>query len=1108
MYRKKSLSPNRGKALGLMFLCFAIIASAIGISAGAPRSAAAATANLLQNPGFETGDLSSWSSWKPDTQAAVAHKVDADQPRSGANKLVHWSGSAYKQTTYQAVNVPNGTYKASVWVRSGGGQNYLRLEASNWGGSPLYSEAGSQPVTDWKQLTIDNIQVSTGTVTIGVFSDANAQNWAVFDDFELVSVNGQPTPTPTPTPTTSPGGSPKVIAYMASWISWNASNVQPEKLTHINYAFALINNGKVTVTGDDDRNLKTLVGLKSKNPNLKVLLSIGGGGAGGFSDAALSDASRTTFADSALQIVRTYKLDGLDVDWEYPGERSVDKQNFTLLLSKVREKLNAQSQSDGKPYLLTIAAGSDQWNIDGIELSKITPLLDWINLMTYDYAGDWNSETGHLTNLYGGYYNADGSVKLYNRNGVPMDKIVMGGTFYGRGWYGVRNTNHGLNQPATGGGFELDYKDIVSQYLNKNGFVHYWDDSAKASYLFNGNTFITYDDADSLKLKVQYVKNNKLGGIMFWEYSGDNNGELLNAAYGEMKAGASAAPSATPSVTPTPTATPTPTPTATPTPTPTASPTPTPTPTASPSAAPTAGTGISADGFLKTSGTLIKDHSGTGSTVNLRGTNLGGWLLQEGWMSPIGVKDEWTLRETLTNRFGEATKESLIKSYQDAWLTTKDLDRIQGMGMNFVRVPILYLQLMDKQGNWKSDPWSKLDWLVKECSNRGIYVLLDLHGTFGAQNTFDNSGEVNSDPQLWKNQTYQDRTVKLWEGMAAHFKGNPAVAGYDLLNEPDKVGADQLNAYYDRLYKAIRAVDPDHMIYMEAAWDWNQLYAPSRYGWKNVVYQMHYYAMGPGESSSWDVQNNLVNNATNGIRDHQNQWNVPVYVGEFCLFSFNDLWEKFLGNLNGLNVSWTNWTYKVTSDYGNWGYFTNNPSAVPDIGSEDAASIASKWSRFNTENFQPNTTFQNLVKKYTSGSTTPPIPSGYVYLTTMAKTTENIVSADNAGNDPLVANRPSVQDWELFQLIDNGDQTVSFRSKINNKYVTADVDQGGKLIARGDTVQLWEKFKIVPQTDGSVGLLALANNKYVCTHIDQGGVLIADKDAVAGAWEAFTIKTQ
>lgn len=515
---------------------------------------------------------------------------------------------------------------------------------------------------------------------------------------------------------------------------------------------------------------------------------------------------------------------------------------------------------------------------------------------------------------------------------------------------------------------------------------------------------------------------------------------------------------------------------------------------------------IEPSGFLKANGTVLRDNFGTGNIVTLRGTNLGGWLLQEGWMSPLGVKDEWTLRETLTSLHGAETAESLIKTYQDAWLTTRDLDNIKNMGMNMVRVPILYLELMDKYGNWKQDPWSKLDWLVQEAGNRGIYVLLDLHGTFGAQNTFDNSGEANSDPQLWKNKEYQDRTVRLWEGIADHYKGNPTVAGYDLLNEPDRVSKEQLNAYYDRLYKAIRAIDPDHAIFIEAAWSWGQLYDPDTFGWTNVVYEMHYYAMAGSEASDWNAQNNLVNGALQGLRDHQAQWNVPVYVGEFCLFDFTDLWEKFLAGMNASNISWTNWTYKVSSNYGNWGYFNNNPNPVPNITGDSPATIAAKWSKFNTENFKPNPTLQNLVKKYTTGSTPPPAPTGLVYL--ISEANKKIVSAENAGSDPLVANRETAQDWELFEVVNNSDQTISLKSKINGKYVTADVNIGGKLVARGESIQLWEKFRKEQLADGTIALFALANNKYVTVDLDNGAGLVANRDKVGGAWEAFWLINQ
>ncbi len=146
------------------------------------------SSNRLNNPGFETGDLSGWSDWHPTTQASDAHQADNDTPHAGTYKLTHYDVSAYQQTTYQAVSVPSGTYRASVWVRSSGGQQNLRLEASNHGGSTLYSKdlgATASPFT-WTQLTIDNIPVTTGTVTIGVHSSAAAGNWAAFDDFQLV----------------------------------------------------------------------------------------------------------------------------------------------------------------------------------------------------------------------------------------------------------------------------------------------------------------------------------------------------------------------------------------------------------------------------------------------------------------------------------------------------------------------------------------------------------------------------------------------------------------------------------------------------------------------------------------------------------------------------------------------------------------------------------------------------------------------------------------------------------------------------------------------------------------------------------------------------------
>ncbi|MBJ6359947.1 glycosyl hydrolase family 18 protein [Paenibacillus sp. GCM10012307] len=342
----------------------------------------------------------------------------------------------------------------------------------------------------------------------------------------------------------------KIIAYVAGWANWTANDLNVERLSHINYSFALISNGRATLTNSDRTKLQLMVGLKSRNPDLKVSIAVGGWGANGFSDAALTNASRTTFADSIVDLVTQNNLDGVDIDWEYPTNpaggtlaRPQDKQNFTLLLAKIREKLNARTQISGKNYLLTIAAGASSGYLNGVEINNITPILDWINIMTYDFHGGWESSTGHHANLSGRDISVTSSVNLFRNAGVPASKIVIGGAFYGRGWRGVQNSNNGLDRTATGSGFEVDYNTIASQYLNKNGYVRYWDNNAQAPYLFNGNTFITYDDPQSLKLKVQYVKNNNLGGIMFWEYSNDRSGTLLQAIHSEVVSGTNPNPS-------------------------------------------------------------------------------------------------------------------------------------------------------------------------------------------------------------------------------------------------------------------------------------------------------------------------------------------------------------------------------------------------------------------------------------------------------------------------------------------------------------------------------------------------------------------------------------
>ncbi|GKS11612.1 hypothetical protein YDYSY3_26120 [Paenibacillus chitinolyticus] len=335
----------------------------------------------------------------------------------------------------------------------------------------------------------------------------------------------------------------KVIAYVPGWKNWSASNpIDAAKLTHINYAFTHVKDNKIVSlpAQNDDANYAYLQSLKKDNPKLKILPSVGGWGADGFSDAALTESARNTFADSIIEYIKKYKLDGVDLDWEYPTQsadgvmkaRPEDKQNFTLMLQTIREKLNALGSQDGKYYELTIAVGATKKYLDGVEIEKITPLLDNINLMTYDFHGGWDTKTAHHTNLYAGDLSVDSSVKLYLANKVPASKIVIGGAFYSHLWTDVEAAGGKIvGQKAVGNGATPTYNEIISNYNEASGYKRYWDSEANAPYLYSEQTkvFLSYDDPQSLHEKGSYVLNQKLGGAMFWEYSQDQTGALLDA---------------------------------------------------------------------------------------------------------------------------------------------------------------------------------------------------------------------------------------------------------------------------------------------------------------------------------------------------------------------------------------------------------------------------------------------------------------------------------------------------------------------------------------------------------------------------------------------------
>ncbi|MEI0735550.1 glycoside hydrolase family 18 protein [Paenibacillus sp. JTLBN-2024] len=318
------------------------------------------------------------------------------------------------------------------------------------------------------------------------------------------------------------------------------------KLTHLNVAFGHVVDGRISTA--HLKNAAVLRKIKDEHPELNIVLSVGGWSAGGFSEAASTEAGRQSMAESAVQAIVDHPFDGIDLDWEYPcyGEAEIasspdDKRNFTLLLQTIREALDRKGAEDGRHYLLTIAAGADQYYVDGTEMDEVQKYLDFVQLMTYDMRGGFQVLTGHHTNLYtptGDLFriSTDASVKMFMRAGVPKEKIVIGAAFYSRVWHQVPDRNSGLHQMAgTTGGYGPDFGTLTREYINKNGYTRYWDEEARAPYLFNGSSLISYDDEESIGHKCGYVKDNGLAGIMFWEYGCDDTHQLLDAMHRGLK---------------------------------------------------------------------------------------------------------------------------------------------------------------------------------------------------------------------------------------------------------------------------------------------------------------------------------------------------------------------------------------------------------------------------------------------------------------------------------------------------------------------------------------------------------------------------------------------
>lgn len=339
------------------------------------------------------------------------------------------------------------------------------------------------------------------------------------------------------TPSTLPKKNIAVIAYY----SGNAAGVESiaaEKLTHIIFSFGHLKGNRLSIdNANDTLTIQKLVGLKARNPQLKVILSLGGwGGCKNCSPVFAKEAGRHEFASSTRELLHFFKADGLDLDWEYPTieghpghpYQAGDRPAFTALVKALRDSL-------GTEHEISFAAGGfDKFLKESVEWDKIMPLLDKVNLMSYDLVSGFSKVTGHHTPLFSTKdqkQSADNAVRYLDSIGVPLDKLIIGAAFYARVWEKVPDINNGLYQSGS-------FKSFVgfnrfSQLLNKDsGYVFYRDEAAQAPYAYNKSKglFATFDDPVSIVRKTQYVIEKGMGGIMFWELSIDKKSDgLLDA---------------------------------------------------------------------------------------------------------------------------------------------------------------------------------------------------------------------------------------------------------------------------------------------------------------------------------------------------------------------------------------------------------------------------------------------------------------------------------------------------------------------------------------------------------------------------------------------------